>query len=73
MIRLPDVEKLLVGQKLSADVFDKAGTLAGNQITPISDLRASQEYRRLVTKNLFKKCFVELTSNETVEEEALCP
>jgi xanthine dehydrogenase small subunit len=73
VIRLPQVEKLMVGHSLSAAIFEQAGLLASSLITPISDLRASQEYRSLVTKNLFKKCHLELTTEKTPTEELVCP
>lgn len=73
VIRLPQVEKLMVGHTLSAAIFDQAGALAASLITPISDLRASQEYRRLVTRNLFKKCHLELTTKMSPAEELVCP
>lgn len=65
VIRLPAVEQSLRGQDFNMQTFTQAGEQALAMITPISDLRASEEYRRLVTVNLFKKCYHEL--------ETLCP
>lgn len=62
VIRLTELEQKIIGKDFSAQTFAEAGVLAATLITPISDLRASQEYRRLVTANLFKKCFHELSS-----------
>jgi xanthine dehydrogenase small subunit len=72
VIRLPQVEQLLVGKAFNEKTFADAGVLAASLITPISDLRASREYRQLVTENLFKKCFHEL-SVETPVAEVVCP
>jgi xanthine dehydrogenase small subunit len=71
VIRLPQVETLLIGKTMSSALFDQAGELAATLITPISDLRASQEYRRMVTANLFKKCYFEMTVPTKQTEEVL--
>ncbi len=55
VLRLSDIEKKLTGQDFSEKVFhDAAGTL-DQYIKPLSDLRASKEYRMLVAGNYFKK------------------
>lgn len=74
VIRLSELEKRIKGQAFALQTFEEAGNLAATIITPISDLRASQEYRRLVTANLFKKCFHELSVElNSVTEAAVCP
>ncbi len=45
-IRAHAVEDLLVGKKLTDDVIEQAARLAEQSITPISDQRASAEYRK---------------------------
>lgn len=73
VIRLTELEQKICGKKFELRTFEEAGTLAASMITPISDLRASQEYRRLVTANLFKKCFHELSVETKQTVEATCP
>lgn len=73
VIRLSAVEQQLLGKPFDLQTFKDAGTLAATQITPISDLRASEEYRRSVTANLFQKCFYELSQEITQAAEATCP
>ncbi|MDG0815986.1 xanthine dehydrogenase small subunit [Bdellovibrio svalbardensis] len=81
VIRLTELEQKLQGKTFELQTFEEAGVLAASLITPISDLRASQEYRRLVTANLFKKCFHELSvemnpsgkSSDKSKAEAVCP
>lgn len=45
-IRMPMVEDYLVGKKLTEDVIEQAARMAEENIKPISDQRASAEYRK---------------------------
>lgn len=45
-IRLKNVEQLLTGQKLTDELIEKAAQLARDSVRPISDQRASAEYRK---------------------------
>jgi xanthine dehydrogenase small subunit len=52
---------------LKGDVFNQAQielacAALAEDFTPLSDFRASKEYRRLVAQNLLRKCFIELQS-----------
>lgn len=67
VIRLPDIEKDLFEKPFGEDVFRQAGKKARLSIKPLSDLRASDEYRLQVTENLFHKCYIELS-----QERDLC-
>lgn len=53
-IRLPRVEASLVGE-LTADRLDVAAKLIAESITPISDVRGSAAYRRVLAVNLFRR------------------
>jgi len=63
-IRLGDVETLLAGKTVTEDLADEAGRLAAAQITPITDLRASAEYRKAMahtlTRRLIEECLADL-------------
>lgn len=65
VVRLPDLEKDLAGAKFSEAVFQNAGKKARSLIKPISDLRATDQYRLQVTENLFQKCYEELNQELT--------
>jgi carbon-monoxide dehydrogenase medium subunit len=58
-IRAPEAEKILIGTELTDDVLGKASVAAMNSCRPISDVRASAEYRadmvRVFTKRTVKK------------------
>lgn len=49
-IRVPDAEKLLIGKKLTPELIDQAAEAAANSCTPISDQRATAEYRKQMVR-----------------------
>jgi CO/xanthine dehydrogenase FAD-binding subunit len=51
-IRVPSAEKLLEGIRLSPEAAREAAELAARSCKPISDLRASAEYRREMVREL---------------------
>ncbi|MBC7428720.1 MAG: FAD binding domain-containing protein [Bacteriovorax sp.] len=53
--RMTEIEKSLAGKDFSVSLFENAATSLDQYISPLSDLRASKEYRMLVAKNYFKK------------------
>jgi xanthine dehydrogenase small subunit len=54
-IRVFDAEKEMIGQEISKEFFEKGANLLASQIKPLSDLRGSQAYRKVLVKNLFRK------------------
>lgn len=52
VMRFPDIESDLAGKKLSGDTLKQAGIQAAGRITPISDIRASSGYRRMVAETI---------------------
>lgn len=58
-LRARKAEELLRGQKIDADILEAAATAASGECSPISDVRASAEYRtdmiRVYTKRAIKK------------------
>lgn len=63
-IRATRAEEFLTGKLLSAEVIEEAAQLARDACSPISDIRASKEYRRemvrVFTKRALKKALEEL-------------
>lgn len=59
-ILAPAAAAELIGKKLTDEVIDKAAEAAMNSCSPISDIRASKEYRkemvRVFTKRAVKQC-----------------
>lgn len=57
-------EQSLIGQSWTAAAVDAAAAALDQDYTPLSDMRASTAYRRLVAQNLLRRFFME-TSNPT--------
>jgi CO/xanthine dehydrogenase FAD-binding subunit len=55
VVRTPETERLLSGQRLTRDLIKKAGESISNEISPITDLRSTEHYRRTVTANVLAK------------------
>lgn len=49
-IRASEAEKLLIGKKLTADLIEQAAEAAEKNCTPISDQRATAEYRKQMVR-----------------------
>ncbi|MBI9091048.1 MAG: xanthine dehydrogenase family protein subunit M [Desulfobacterium sp.] len=54
-VRLPGAEALLVGNSLTLDAIDACAKHASQEITPITDLRGSADYRRDLAYTLTKR------------------
>lgn len=62
VLRLKDIEARAVGREFTRETFADFAQMLPGLINPLSDLRASREYRMLVSQNFFKKCFEELSA-----------
>ena len=54
-LRLKNVEEALEGEVLTSDIVKKSKKLIEDSVTPISDARGTEEFRRRVTGDLFEK------------------
>lgn len=58
-LRAPKAEQLLIGKEITEELLEEVGTQASLECSPISDVRASREYRtdmiRVYTKRAIKK------------------
>jgi len=54
-IRAYKAEKLLQGRKMAPELFAEAAAVAATEISPISDLRASADYRRKISVVLVRR------------------
>jgi len=57
---LPETAAFLKGKQLSPEILLQAGSVIENEISPISDVRGSAEYKKMLLKQLFFAHFVEL-------------
>ena len=58
-LRVPAAEALLEGQVFGPDVAARAGALAAEAASPISDLRSSADYRRQMAAVLTRRALIE--------------
>lgn len=54
-VRASEIEKLLDKADINSDIIYKAMELVETEISPISDIRASKEYRMLMSKVMLKR------------------
>jgi carbon-monoxide dehydrogenase medium subunit len=59
-IRLTATEEFLQDQEVNDELLEKAINKVREEVNPISDIRASDEYRRYVSGVLFKRAFEKL-------------
>ncbi len=71
VLRFPDLEKIARGQKVSPALMRQLGVELDKQITPVSDVRGSDKYRRLLCTNLLMKFGDELASQWAPREVSL--
>ncbi|MFH1756896.1 MAG: xanthine dehydrogenase family protein subunit M [Pseudomonadota bacterium] len=58
--RAKETEKILAGQALEENVIQQAGEMAQRECCPISDIRASAEYRREMVRVLMERAIKKL-------------
>ena len=59
VIRMNKTEKVLRSKPCTKDLIEKAGKMAVAEITPISDVRSSNQYRNRLAETILKKFFYE--------------
>jgi xanthine dehydrogenase small subunit len=66
--RAMQAEAALAGQILNAETIAKAQAALDEDFKPLSDMRASADYRQTVAKNLLQRFYLELTSADTPQQ-----
>lgn len=66
VLKLPKTEEYLNSHEFTLETFRKAGEIAVAEITPISDVRGSRDYRLQLANNILEKFYF-----ETAEEKEL--
>jgi xanthine dehydrogenase small subunit len=59
VLRLRRTEQFLVGRPFTEETMDQAGEIAMDEITPISDVRGSKDYRFQLARNVLLKLYHE--------------
>jgi len=62
-LRLYNVEEFLISKGINDSIVGEAMSKVSKSVNPISDVRASEEYRRYVSGVLFKRAFEKLTDS----------
>lgn len=63
-LRLLDVEQCLEGQTITPALLDRARDLASQSVAPISDVRATEAYRRTIVGVFVKRAIEQLFATE---------
>src|SRR5664279_6647988 len=71
VIRAPQAEAYLDGRKISAEAMAEAGRIAATEAKPISDFRASADYRRDLVAVLVKRALASAQALATAKEKEL--
>jgi len=67
IFRIEKAEKFLLGKKISTETIAETGRLCYEAASPISDIRASEEYRDHILPVLFEKAINEIQSGKWKE------
>ena len=59
-------EKVLLNSSITKEVIEKAKEALEKDFVPISDARASRNYRNIIAKNLLEKCFLEINNKRLI-------
>jgi xanthine dehydrogenase small subunit len=62
VMRLKDIEQNSIGRVFDEQLFEEIAQSLPQYISPLSDLRASKEYRMLLSQNFLRKFYRELSS-----------
>ena len=69
IIRLKKTEAALSGKPLNEEEIEAASELARSEITPISDVRGSSDYRFQLAENVLRKFYFDVTGQETYQRD----
>ena len=62
VMRLPKTESYLAGKSIASDTFEEAGRIARGEVSPISDVRGSRDYRLQLAENILMKFYYDALS-----------
>ena len=71
VIRAPKAEAYLAGRKISPEAMAEAGRIAATEAKPISDFRASADYRRDLIAVLVKRALAACQARATAKQKEL--
>ena len=59
-------ERVLLNSSITDEVIKKAKNALEKDFSPMTDMRASSRYRKIVAKNLLEKCFLEINQKKLI-------
>ena len=59
-------ERVLLNSSITKNIIDRAKNALEKDFFPISDMRASGKYRKIIAKNLLEKCFAEISEKKLI-------
>jgi carbon-monoxide dehydrogenase medium subunit len=62
-LRLKNVEKLLAGEELGPELLDRVSEMVEQAVSPITDVRSTEEYRRIMSGVLIKRAIQQALEN----------
>ena len=65
--RLKRVEELVEGREITPELLDQVGSLVQGEVSPITDVRSTETYRRTVSGVLVKRAISEALKNAETE------
>ncbi len=64
---LKETSAFLAGKEVSEETLQRANEIIQSEISPISDVRGTEQYKRLLLRQLFRAHFVEMFATEYTE------
>jgi len=59
-------ERILLNSSITDEVIKEAKNALEKDFAPLSDMRASAKYRKIIAKNLLEKCFLEINKKKLI-------
>ena len=66
-LRLTNVEKIIEGEEIGPELLDRVAELAEQEVSPITDVRSTEEYRRSLSGVLVKRAIVQAVEELTTD------
>lgn len=61
-VKAVSIENLLLGNPLTSDLIEEAGRLVSQEVSPLSDLRGSEDYKRKIVGVILKRALRSVTT-----------